>query len=88
MCSSPPYLSTSVTVYSEPSNQVCEDKQQTQDEKPADEQSCLVDAAHLLLARDGSLLQRHGSLRHAPIFGQVLTLRIANLCEEALYLVG
>src|SRR5262245_22715646 len=67
---------------------VDEERQQRQHEQSSDQNDLSCEAADLLLAGHGPLLEVQRALGHALVFGQMLALRIANLAQELLDLVA
>src|SRR5262245_46511874 len=61
---------------------VDEERQQRQHEQSPDQNDLSREAPDLLLASHGPLLELQRALGHAPVLGEMLALRIANLAQE------
>jgi hypothetical protein len=68
--------------------QVDEQQQQDRDEPAADDEELPVYLDHLLLARDGALLEIERALGDAAILSQVLALSIESRLQEPADLVS
>src|SRR5262245_13046597 len=67
---------------------VDEQRQERQHEEAAGQHDLSREAADLLLAGHGALLQLQRALGYLPVFGQVLAVRVTNLAQEPLDLVA